>query len=359
MSDAQQALPPTEPVSPPSAAEAKPRTTPRFAWSGTALVIAVAALAVVAWNWWDSRQQIAHLRHELATRLAEADDRVKESQSGAKQALDTTQQLQIKLGLVEGKLAESQNQQVALEALYQELSRNQDEWSLSEIEQILGIANQQLQLAGNVSAALVALQAADSRLQRLDKPQLAGLRRVIDQDIQRLKAVPFVDTVGIAVKLDNLIAAVDVMKEMPLMQESPPSAQPSPPPAPARWSLDGLGEALWRQLKDVIRIERLDVPAAPLLSPTQSYFLRQNLKLRLLSARLALLARDEASYRSDLKAAREWLGHYFDSKSRGVVNATATLRQLEESAISIAMPDIGASLEAVRQLRLPREGRSP
>src|SRR5207342_1659331 len=98
--------------------------------------------------------------------------------------------VQVKVGVLDDKLAQSQNQQVALESLYQELSRNRDDWSLAEIEQIVLIASQQLQLAGDVRAALLALQTADSRLQRLDKPQLIPLRKVIAKDIERLKALP-------------------------------------------------------------------------------------------------------------------------------------------------------------------------
>src|SRR6266542_2987440 len=67
------------------------------------------------------------------------------------------------------RLAESQSQSLALEALYQDLSRNRDEWQLAEIEQVLAIASQQLQLARNVRAALLALQLADSRLARTDR----------------------------------------------------------------------------------------------------------------------------------------------------------------------------------------------
>ena len=87
--------------------------------------------------------------------------------------------LDTKLSLLEAKLAESQNQQLAMEALYQELTRTRDEATLEEVEQLLLIANQQLQLANNVKAALIAMQEADARLQRIDRPQLSSLRKVL------------------------------------------------------------------------------------------------------------------------------------------------------------------------------------
>jgi uroporphyrin-III C-methyltransferase len=103
-------------------------------------------------------------------------------------------------------------------------------------------------------------------------------------------------------------------------------------------------------------VQHLERAEAPLLSPEQSYFLRENLKLRLLSARLALLSRDETVFKSDLKSAQEWLARYFDGQAKSVVNAAATLHQLAENSISIAVPDVSASLEAARAAKLTREG---
>jgi uroporphyrin-3 C-methyltransferase len=262
--------------------------------------------------------------------------------------------VQVKLGVLESRLAESQSQQIALEALYQELSRNRDEWALAEIEQTLLIASQQLQLAGNVKSALIALQNADARLQRMERPQLTPLRKAINRDIDRLKALPFVDTVGISVRLDNVIAAVDTL---PLAMEVRPTTAQSretPPQAPARTWQRFLSEA-WAELKQLVRVQNIDRPEMPLLTPQQAFFLRQNLKLRLLAARLELLSRDQTSYKSDLQAARDWIVRYYDTHDKSVANALATLRNLHESEISIETPDVSATLDALRMLRIARE----
>jgi uroporphyrin-3 C-methyltransferase len=99
-------------------------------------------------------------------------------------------------------------------------------------------------------------------------------------------------------------------------------------------------------------MDRVDVP---LLTPGQAYFLRENLRLRLLGARLALLAHDEKSFKADLKAAREWLARYYDNRDKAVVNTVAAVRQLYDSSISIELPDVASSLDAVRNYRLTRE----
>jgi len=255
---------------------------------------------------------------------------------------------------LEARLADTQEQRVALEEMYRELSRSADDRMLAEVEQLLIIASQQLQLAANVKGALIALQAADQRLARADKLQVAQLRRTLTQDMERLKALPQVDTVGIAVKLDHLVAQADALPL--LVQASLPGAnaearaRPLEEPGWRRVARD-----FWDEMKSLVRIRDLDSGDPVLLAPAQSYFLRENLKLRLLSARVALLARDEQSYRADLKAVQGWLQKYFDGKAKVNANALETLRLLAGSPISISMPDINTSLAAVRAARAARE----
>ena len=320
-----------------------------------AAIVAAVALVVVVLQWYDSRVQVGALQQELARRLAESDAQAKESRNIAEQVREATREAQVKLGVLEAKLQESQSQQLALEALYQELSRSRDESVLADVEQTLLVANQQLQVAGNVRAALIALQAADARLARVDRPQLASLRKAIARDIQRLELAPQVDVIGISARLDNLVNAVDAM---PLaMEVRPPEPQrikPGTAEADGSWWARFTRE-LWRDVRDLVRIQNLERPEMPLLTPAQTYFLRENLKLRLLGARLALLAHDERSFKDDLRAARDWLTRYYDARDKSVANALGTVRQLGDSQIRIDLPDVSASLDAVRAHRQTRE----
>ena len=317
--------------------------------------VAAVAVSLLAWQWYESHQQINSLQQELARRLAAADVENRESRSVAEQVREATREAQIKLGVLEAKLQESQSQQIALEALYQELSRSRDESLLADVEQTLLAANQQLQIAGNVKSALIALQAAEARLARLDRPQLAGLRKVIARDLERLKLAPYVDVIGINARIDNLIGMID---GLPLAMELRVSAAASTKKVAA----DADGSAwtrfireMWRDLQGLVRVQNMDNPEAPLLAPTQAYFLRENLKLRLLGARLALLAHDDRSFKADLKAARDWLARYYDARDKTVASALAAVRQLHDSQIGIDLPDVTASLDAVRNYRLTRE----
>jgi uroporphyrin-3 C-methyltransferase len=339
------------PPSPPPARAS--RDSERF-FTASALVLAVLALLLLGWLWYDSRSVTEGLRQELAKKISDADSLNKASKVIADQAREASSEAQVKLGVLEARVAESQSQQIALEALYQELSRNRDEAALAEIEQALLLASQQLQLAGNVKAALIALQSADARLQRMERPQLTPVRKALNRDIERLKAMPFVDIVGIAVRLDNVIASIDTL---PLaMEVRPPETAvgAAPTTAPVN-TWQRFAREAWNELKQLVRVQNMDRAEVPLLAPSQTFYLRENLKLRLLGARLALLSRDQTSFKADLNAARDWVSKYYDTREKAVSNTLSTLRNLHESDINIEMPDISSTLDSVRNLRLARE----
>ena len=166
---------------------------------------------------------------------------------------------------------------------------------------------------------------------------------------------PYVDVIGLGARIDNMMGVID---GLPLATEVRPPETTTAGKAAADAGANAwtrFTRELWRDLRDLVRIEKMDRLDMPLLAPGQAYFLRENLKLRLLSARLALLARDEKSFRADLKAAREWLTRYYDARDKAVANAVVTVRQLHDSQVSIEVPDVTASLDAVRNYRLTRE----
>ena len=293
------------------------------------------------------------MEQQLARRLTEIDAANRDGRTLAVGTRDLVRDVEARLGQLEARLSEMQNQRLALEALYQELSRSRDELVLAEIEQILLIASQQLQLAGNVKAALIALEAADTRLARSERPQLTPVRRVIQRDIEQLKAAPFVDVTGMGLKLERVIESID---QLPLAIETRPAkGAPDSGQSGSQIGWRALLGEIWRDLRSLVRIENMSAPDTPLLAPEQVFFLRENLKLRLLGARLALLWRDDGSYKSDINAAITWMQRYFEPQAQSVGSALATLQQLARSDLQIDLPDVSASLDAVRNARLVRE----
>ncbi|MCX7220295.1 MAG: uroporphyrinogen-III C-methyltransferase, partial [Burkholderiales bacterium] len=143
----------------------------KIVWTQPVYLMLGAVTVLLGVHWWTSQTQISSLREELALRLQRAETNSSETKLLAKTVYDGSKEIQAKVAVLEGKQSEAQSQQLALEQLYQDLSKNRDEWALAEIEQVLATASQQLQLAGNVQGAIIALQNADSRLAKSEKPQ--------------------------------------------------------------------------------------------------------------------------------------------------------------------------------------------
>ena len=331
--------------------EATPATGVRRRSPLLALLAMLLAVGLSALVWYDARQRDDATREELARRLRDIEKENRDAGALARQSQDAVRELQGRLAVIDGRLSDARDQQRALEAMYQDLSRNRDEWQLAEIEQVLDIASQQLQLSGNVRAALLALQLADTRLARSDRPQFMPIRRALARDIEQLKAVQIPDLPGLSLKLDALVAAVD---ELPLAFEeraAGAAAQPGAPSSTDQGYLARLGAELWSELRGLVVLRRVDTPEPPLLPPTQAYFLRENLRLRLLNARMSLLARDEAGYRADLVASRDWIKRYFDVRTRRATEALAQIGQLLSSSLETEVPSISGSLDAVRNFK--------
>ena len=346
-SNSSSASPPVAPASGDTPRAKAPPATRRVL-ATVALVLALAGVLA----WLDVRHDTQALRTDVAQRLANTDAALGQAKARESDLGNELRDAQAKVALLEARLAESQSQQAALETLYRELAPSRDELALTEVEQVLVLASQQLALAGNVQAALAALQLADGKLGRMDRPQLAPLRRSLARDMDELKAVPFVDVGGISAKLDQAIAMVD---SLPLAKdERLPPPQPESNPANDPSWIKFLRD-IWADAKSLVRIEVSDRPPAPLVSPPQAYFLRENLRLRLLAARLALLARDDKSFRNDLTAANGWVTRYFDTRAKPVQVMSSTFTQLAATQMPVAMPDLSRSLEALRALRIPRE----
>ena len=345
----------------PSSSPPTPPSAPapgHSAWRNPWLIIAIVALGLAGWQWVETRLRLADTQQELARRLAASDTLVHESRALAKQAQEQLAALQGKFGELEGRIAESKSQQTTLENLYHDLARSREEWALAEVEQSVTLAAQQLQLAANVQGAVLALQSADARLAGNSRPQFIALRKVLTRDLDRLRALPQVDLPGMNVQLESVISVIDrlhlAVDGRPREVVTPPSPAASSSAATlAFWRQ--LGAEFWGELRALIRIQRFDRDEPALLAPQQVFFLRENLKLRLLNARLALLAHDQWTFRNELKQAHRWIDRYFDPRDKMVLTAQETLAQLSATEIDIELPNLKQSLSAIGKLKTGKE----
>jgi uroporphyrin-III C-methyltransferase len=369
----------TEPLSQPTAPPAAPAAravvragVPKL----TIFLLAACAIALGAsamlWT------KLSHIQETLARQSADATAMSVEAKTLAKAAQDAVRETASRQTVMEAKVSEVAMQRSQLEELMKSLSRSRDENLVVDIESALRLAQQQASLTGSIEPLLAALRSADQRIGRAAQPRLNPLLRAINKDIERIKAAPLADTPGLLVKLDELTRMVDdlplanavaqpstaagvkaalankpVAKPVgkPAMGVSGASAAVASTPAETltpwpQW-LQNIAGAVRDEARGLVRVSRIDLPEAALLSPEQSFFARENLKLKILNARLGLLARQVDASRADLEQASTTLTRYFDGNARSTQQAQAILALLQSQVKIIELPRIDDSLAAL------------
>ncbi len=334
-----------------AASSAQPATGSRGAVPLLALLLALLAMGVAGYQWHRGQGDNAALRSEIAQRQTAGEAQSREILAQGGRAAEAQKLLEGRLASLEAQLAESRSQQAAVEQLYQELSRNRDDWMLAEVEQAIETAQQHLQLSLNVRRALAALESADARLQRMRQPRYNALRQAIENDITRLKSTAAGDLAGVSAGIDALAAAVD---GLPLAMLARPRPDNAGPDAKAEMSIRPVWERLlreaWQELRQLVRVERVSTRPA-LLTPSDETLLRNNLRLRLLVARAAWIAGAARSSRDDLAIAAKLVAEHFDGRDDKVKAVLLQLEKLKVAATRENLPDLGPTLELVRKLR--------
>ena len=345
-----------EPMLPASATAAVPapallaRSVPQR-WLPIVAVVAFAGLvrSVLVW------QKLNGIQQQLARQSADTGQQASEARAMAKQAQDLAMETAAKLAVTEAKLAEVSLQRTQLEELMQSLSRSRDENLVVDIDSALRLAQQQAQLTGSIEPLLAALKSAELRVNRAAQPRLTQLQRAIARDVARIKATALSDTPSLLVKLDELVTLAD---DIPIANAvgagsangaaakgAAGAARKADEPVLTWWARVGL--QLENELRNLVRVSKIEDPDAALLTPEQSFFLRENLKLRLLNARLGLLSRQIESARGDLGTAALAIGHYFDAGSRKTQTAVALLQQVQAQMRTLDIPRIDDTLAAL------------
>ncbi|HEX5685700.1 MAG TPA: uroporphyrinogen-III C-methyltransferase [Ideonella sp.] len=349
----------------PSPASVAPSPARGLMWPLGALaltVLSVASLSLV----WSTQQRVKSLEQELVRRQQSSQDQSTEARLLARQAHDAAADVAAKLALVEARVAESALQRTQVEELIQSLSRSRDENVLADVEAGLRVAQQQSAITGSAEPMVAVLRQADERLARYNQPRLERVRRAVARDLDRVRAVTVADVPSLSIKLDEAVRQVD---ELPMLVNPErkvavpaPAAASAPPRDPSasavrRQAEDWLGmldqawqrvaREAWAEVRSLVRVTRIDQPEAMLVAPEQAYFLRENLKLRLLNARLALLSRQFDQAQSDLAQAQASLERYFDRSSRRVNTTAELLRQVASQTRQVNLPRPDETLAAL------------
>lgn len=311
--------------------------------------------------------RLSGIQEALARQSADATAVSVEGRTLAKSAQETVNAVATRQASLENRLNEVALQRSQLDDLIQSLSRSRDENLVVDLDSAIRLAQQQANLTGSLEPLLAALRTAEQRVSRSAQPRLSSLQRALLKDIERVKSANVADTPSLLIKLDELVRLAD---EMPLANAVAVAAKPVPSTSPTRSVASNAASAqqgtgllsgapAWfkaivgsvrEEARALVRVSRIDTPEAALLSPEQSFFARENLKLKLLNARLGLLSRQFESVRNDLAAAAQLTVRYFDASSRSVQQSGGLLSQIQTQIKSAEQPRIDDTLSALATL---------
>jgi uroporphyrin-3 C-methyltransferase len=323
---------------------------------------------------WHTQQRVHALEQELVKRQRTSQDDATEAKLLSKQALDSVRDANGKLGVLDERVAESQLQRSQVEDLIQSLSRSRDENVLADVESSVRVAMQQAALTGSTDPIAPVLRQSDERLARLNNPRLERVRRAVGRDLDKVRTAAVVDVPSLTIRLDEAVRLVD---DLPLVTtperataagraaaaaalRATPAARVGNPASAAgaqarqpAWvesmqrAWDNFSVPFFGELKQAVRVTSIEHPEAMLMTPDQSFFLRENVKLRLLNARLSILSRQFDLAQADLQQAQTALDRYFDRSSRRVVAMSDLLRQITAQARQVSFPRPDDTLAAI------------
>ncbi len=351
------------------------------------MLLLVLASLLLAWT---TQRQLRSLEPELVRRQQDSQIQAGEARLLARGAQDAAREAAAKVALLDARVAENTMQRTQVEELMQSLSRSRDENVVADVEAAVRVALQQSAITGSAEPLVATLKQADERLARYNQPRLERVRRAVVRDLDRVKAMAVVDISTLTIRLDEAVRLVD---ELPLVVSAPDArkgsnARPAALPASAAarvaaasaaaasasdasaaivvpasetraaralsaWfgQLADLGgdaaARVWSEVRALVRVTRIENPDAALVAPEQAFFIRENLKLRLLNARLALLSRQFDIAQSDLRDAQAMLDRYFERGAKRVATATELVRQVALQARQTSVPRPDETLAAL------------
>ncbi len=357
------------------------------------LVISILALAGLVWLAISVRNWMGQTREDLGGRIVALESKIKGDSEQFNTALARLEQANARLILLEQKMRDSMAQQESLERMYKSMQRNRDETALVEVEQLVNIASQQLRLLGNVESAILALQQAENRLGSSEKLELQMVRKALARDLIQLRSLPKLELIALAQQIndvfgkieslplisdvghiqtssadqpgsnqiqENLSKSIDGEKDNFLNQDvkfSSRSQDRNPSHhnlfflIDSSWWAQAIQTVLkgaWFDITQLIRVRKVSAPDVMMMAPSQAYFVRENLRLHLLNARLSLLSRQQQLLRQDLQACEKWLQVYFDNNDIQVIQAKTTLNYIRQVELALDLPSLQDSLSALK-----------
>lgn len=334
-----------------------------------ALVVIFLA-AGLAYQYSTSQQQMARLESQSRSSA----DQARQAEQKAQQALDALNQQRNMFGALQAELRESRAELDGLNSAFQTITdRGSDLVLLNDIDHLVMIAQQQLQLNGNVANAIISLETAQAQLARANRPALASLQQTINGDLDRLRAATTVDIALLSARLDELAGLVsqapllipdDVVPVRERTARDSADGQPS-----ARATSGSDSDPWWEKalkktqewtsntfnsmrqdLGQFVSVRRVDDASALLISPDQATRFRDSLRQRIMTAQLALMMDQSLIWETETDALLQAIESRFDTESSVTRQAIRVAREVADTAIDTPMPDVSNSIQALEAI---------
>lgn len=327
-------------------------------WTWLSLVIGATGLGCSLLLW----QKVDGMQEQLARQSADATAQATEARALARESQDLVRDANAKLSVMDVRVNEVSLQRGQLDALVQNLTRSRDETLVVDIESAIRMAQQQTQLTGSTEPLVAILQSSIKRIERAAQPRLVPVQQAMERDLERLSQSAVTDTASLLARLDAVVSMVDDMHvrtgaPVPSEQRQPRRQAPelgstdtdAAATSPTQWIWwSDWGQKIWQatreETRDLLRVSRIEHADVMLMAPEQAFFVRENLKLKLLNARLAVLARQYEAARTDISTAQTTLSKFFDPGSRRTHQAQAVLAQLQTHMQATTQPVLDETL---------------
>ena len=334
-----------EPVAP------RTQTVVKKSGTGLSLLAILIALGVGGAGYYFGQQQVDEFQQKLTALEAQINNKTVVSAPAKDVKFDTTQLTQLesenkatqdKIAQVEELINAKSHELVGLQSQINKVSAQANaqqptDWLFSEADFLLNNALRKLVLDNDVDTAVSLLKLADETLAKVNNSQSAAIRSAINQDLKQLLSVAGVDQNAVMQKLSQLANTVD---ELPVLDVNFGDDQNATKLSDSLsdWA-ENAEKSATSFLNHFIRISpKHGADRKELLAPNQDIYLRENIRLRLQLAIMAVPRQQNELYKQSLEAVASWIRSYFDTNAEVTQSFLKSVDELSEVSIYVDVP---------------------
>jgi len=315
-------------------------------------LMALLGLGGASYFGWQLNQQQAQSLQELKGLVLKQQRDASNSQGLEQTVQVLAEELRVQKQQSKALLSRVDSQQKRLQSL---ANTSREDWVLAEAEYLLRLANQRLLVERATQGAAALLVSVDTILRDIDYLDLLPVRDALGREMLALKVAGHVDREGIFLRLSAL---ANQLQTLPLIVSATareqvvatPSASASETSAENLSFSASIGRNFWQAVgsfSDYIRITHEEQSVEPILSPEYHFYIKQNARLMVERAQLALMREEQSIFQGSLEQAEFWLNKFYRHNLEKE-HLASELVALQELVITQDLPDISASQELLR-----------